>query len=369
LDVIRRANGLLNRILWRIGCALPKREGARPVLLLRPDLIGDFLLFTPALAPLRDWSAGRRIVLVVQTPVAALVEGCPYVDDVIPLDDRQFRRSPFYRIALLWRIWRVGASTVLYPCYSRTAVGDMLVAWSAAAVRAGWDSDVHHLSPGEKVRGDRHYTCLVPGRLPPEQHEISRNLHFLNRLGIVGDSRRTQVWGDGAPAVLAAPAGKRIALLPGASFPIKKWGAARFNELMAMVVGRAGGRDLEFVLCGQKGDADGISLAVQAGATVVDLTGRTSLRELGRLFSSCTAVVGNDTGTMHLAIAVGVPTVCIIGGGHYGRFMPYGDPARNVFLHEPLPCFQCGWNCVRSEPECITRVPVQRVAEACVQWI
>ena len=308
-------------------------------------------------------------MLIVQQPVASLLEGCPHVDLVIPFQEKRFRRGPFYRLAVLWAVHRIGASTALYPCYSRTAVGDMLVCWSSAAERVGWESDVHHLSAAEKVRGDRQYTQLVPGRVPPQQHEIDRNLHFLREIGVAAASRQTRIWFARRARTDQISVARRIAILPGASFPIKKWGAGHFNELMQRLIEAALGEPIEFILCGQSGDAEGISIPQGDTANLVDLTGKTTLPELGSLFSNCRVVVGNDTGTMHLAIASGAPTVCIIGGGHYGRFMPYGDPVRNVFLNNPLPCYQCGWNCILEEPVCITRVEVARVAEACKRWL
>lgn len=338
------------------------------MLVVRPDLIGDFLLFTPALEALRRGYEGRRIILVVQKPVVPLLEGCPHVDHVIALDEHRFRRAPLYRLAMLHLVHRLGATTALYPCYSRTGVGDMLIAWSAAGERVGWDSDVHHLSVTERRRGDRQYTRLVYGRVRPDLHEIERNLHFLRDIGIPVVGRDTKVWYRRQPAPPLEPSVKRIAILPGASFPIKKWGAARFNKLIRGLAAAAN-RPLEFILCGQRGDADGIAFEGSHAVRIVDMTGRTTLPQLGDLFAGCAVVVGNDTGTMHLAIASGAPTVCIIGGGHFGRFMPYGNPARNIFLNHPLACYQCGWHCVREEPECITHVAVGKVVEACVQWI
>jgi ADP-heptose:LPS heptosyltransferase len=83
-------------------------------------------------------------------------------------------------------------------------------------------------------------------------------------------------------------------------------------------------------------------------------------------------VISNDTGPAHIAAAVAVPVVCILGGGHYGRFMPYrveAPTASNLLpiaVSVELDCFGCNWACVYqrgpTEPmRCIKEVTVDHV--------
>lgn len=72
--------------------------------------------------------------------------------------------------------------------------------------------------------------------------------------------------------------------------------------------------------------------------------------------------LGNDTGPMHIAAAMGVPTIGIFGGGTFPRFLPTG--ALSIGLAGELPCFGCLWNCKFNDPVCMRVVNVDDVKEA-----
>jgi ADP-heptose:LPS heptosyltransferase len=61
-------------------------------------------------------------------------------------------------------------------------------------------------------------------------------------------------------------------------------------------------------------------------------------------------LISNETGTAHIANAVGTPTVCILGGGHFGRFVPYpvlsGQTSHLKVVYHKMPCYGCDWKCV-----------------------
>jgi ADP-heptose:LPS heptosyltransferase len=65
-----------------------------------------------------------------------------------------------------------------------------------------------------------------------------------------------------------------------------------------------------------------------------------------------------DSSPAHLAVAVNTPTVCVIGGGHYKRFFPYGDPKLFRAATEELDCFYCDWKCKFGTPFCVQDIPV-----------
>ena len=72
--------------------------------------------------------------------------------------------------------------------------------------------------------------------------------------------------------------------------------------------------------------------------------------------------VGNDTGPMHIAAALGVPTVGVFGGGYWPRFLPVG--AHTIGVAGDLPCFGCDWNCVFGDAPCVGLVTVEDVLQA-----
>ena len=100
------------------------------------------------------------------------------------------------------------------------------------------------------------------------------------------------------------------------------------------------------------------------------MSGQTTLWELAGLLRQSRLTISNDTGAVHIASAVGTPTVCILGGGHFGRFVPYPELAGQtnylkVVFHK-MPCYGCNWECVyhikEGEPApCISNISVDAV--------
>ena len=104
---------------------------------------------------------------------------------------------------------------------------------------------------------------------------------------------------------------------------------------------------------------------------LIDLTRKTTLEEAMSIVMNASLVIGNETGLTHLAYLSGVPTICILGGGHFGRFLPwleFDDIVKCVY--KPMDCFQCGWRCKYANlqkgeaPPCISQIPPENVLEA-----
>ena len=81
------------------------------------------------------------------------------------------------------------------------------------------------------------------------------------------------------------------------------------------------------------------------------------------------AVLSNDTGPAHLSIALGTPTVVVVGGGHFGSFVPYPEdatPANARFVYERMECYHCFWRCHKRATKhdvfpCVDGVSEERV--------
>jgi ADP-heptose:LPS heptosyltransferase len=127
------------------------------------------------------------------------------------------------------------------------------------------------------------------------------------------------------------------------------------------------------VVAGGRADAEFTTPLVDAlRPDVHDLSAKTSLSDLAELLRNAAAIVTNETSTLHIGAAVGTPVVCILGGGHYGRFAPYDvelvDPAQPLpsFAVHKMDCFGCNWRCHYSrennEPvKCIREISVEDV--------
>jgi ADP-heptose:LPS heptosyltransferase len=79
--------------------------------------------------------------------------------------------------------------------------------------------------------------------------------------------------------------------------------------------------------------------------------------------------VGNETSATHIAVAVGTPSICLLGGGHFGRFVPYPDGVGGTIpvpVHHAMDCFGCDWHCTQPHRDgdpapCIAAIAVDSV--------
>ena len=104
------------------------------------------------------------------------------------------------------------------------------------------------------------------------------------------------------------------------------------------------------------------------------MTGRSTLPELFDIMKGAALVVSNDTGPAHVAIALGAKTVVIVGGGHFGCFVPYPDgvaPRHARFVYERMGCYHCFWRCHKRDDTkasfpCVAAVSMEKVQMACM---
>ena len=166
------------------------------------------------------------------------------------------------------------------------------------------------------------------------------------------------------PKAASGPRGKgrRIGVVFGSSFnwPQKKWPWERYAELITLL--SAEGH--EFVLLGAPDEREeGGRIAAMAKGKVKDTTGTLDFEGLQREVAACDLVVGNDTGTMHLAAACGVPTVTLFGPTDPGKWNPLTSTP--IFLeHVPCrPCYYLGSMPPCSHFSCLRKMETALVAE------
>jgi ADP-heptose:LPS heptosyltransferase len=203
----------------------------------------------------------------------------------------------------------------------------------------------------------------------PWIHEFYTTFSFLKFLGCsiqTVDEIKPELWltADDQPKIEPKEGQRKtIGLFPGASHSIRSWNVSNFLQFIGYM-----GSNYQYVLLGSKDDYKiNVQLAEMIASLgtdykLMDLTGKTTLRELYATISSCSLLVSMETAALHLGIVSNIPTIGIVGGGHYGRFVPWGDPAKHLFMTKKTDCFHCNWKCCKNEVECIKSVSPQEVA-------
>lgn len=343
-SVLTLAMDAVSRWLPRGGSA--SRGG---VLVVKLDAIGDFVLWSSCAHQLRRLYPSQRIVLLANAAWAPIAGHLPYWDDVLPVDVRRLTVDVRYRLGMIRRIRAQRFDIAMQPTFSRHFLtGDPMVRASGAPQRIGSFGDLSILQPWEKRIADRWYTQLLPVEMNGRT-ELELHADFVSQLaGQALPPALPHLPPLGVPRPPATPAQPYFIVFPGASWTGRQWPVASFIETVSGIHASTGWLP---VLCGSAGER-GLCEAIASGSAMatLNLAGQTSMPDFVELTRSAAFLLGNDTSGVHVAAAVGTPSICILGGGHFGRFHPY--PSRiggaiPVVAHHPMPCFNCNWHCTQ----------------------
>jgi len=334
------------------------------VLVRATNWIGDAVMSLPALRAIRSRYPDAGITVLAKPWVAALYEGERSVNRIFPLGAGSGRRD----WAAKWKIARALRSerfdlAVLFPNSFESAA---LVALGGARRRIGYARDGRSFLLTDAI------PVPLAGEVP--KHERFYYLELLRRAGIIDKMPDTPwILFDGSNEArqrgeqLFQTRGVRIPVVgvsPGAAYGgAKRWLPGRFAEAAQSLARAIGGSVAVFGSASERALCDEVSQA--AGG--VSFAGATSLREFIDMTAACRIFLTNDSGAMHIASALGVPSVTVFGPTDETATGPSGPQARLV--REPVECAPCKLRECPIDHPCMTRVSSDRVVEAALSVI
>ena len=329
------------------------------ILVVRLRSIGDTVLTTPTLFALRRFLPHAQIDILLEDWVAPVLDGSDLIDRVITLP----RDSTSAR-ARIARELRGSQYDVVYNLHGGTTA-TFLTRATGAAHRVGFENYQYarlhnHVAPSPLTIWQR-----------PTLHSVEQQLALVGWTGVpVSDRPPTQLAVTESAATSIAgklratglDQDKSIAMIhPTAAFDTKRWATENFARVSEEILDR-GLSPVVVVAPNEKETAQALIAGSSASPTVMsDL----SLPEVTALAARARLFVGNDSGIAHIAAAAGAPCVVIFGSSNRNHWRPWTTQPHEIVFEE-LPCQPChGYFCAEFEkPECILRVPVERVVAA-----
>lgn len=327
-----------------------RRNGtSRKVLVVRLDAIGDFVLWLNSAKGLRELYPKEKfqLILVGNRIWSDLAADLPLFDEVWPFDRRKFTKNLLYRWSFLIKIRRQGFAVAIQPTYSPEPIAESLIKASGADHRLRFDADLSNLKPWQRRITDRWYTRLIP---VPQQlcMELENNAEFVRGCGLAQFEAGLPELPVSAKVPQVLTDQEYYVVFPGAGAEIRQWPIQNFRELAERIYRTTGWTG---VICGGPGEESlGYALEADADFPFQNLIGKTSLQDLISIIARAKVVICNETSAVHIAAAVSTPSVCVLGGGHYGRFMPYPSKfgthkSRPTAVVHQMSCFGCNWRC------------------------
>jgi heptosyltransferase-2 len=333
--------------------------GVDKILVRGTNWIGDAVMTFPALASLRKTYPQARISLLAKPWVADLYRLSPAIDEVILFQSPGVHAGVRGKFRLASELRKRGFAMAILL---QNAIEAAIIAWLARIpVRAGYNSDgrgfllTHAVKRTDAIR---------------KVHQVNYYREMVKALGCLdaGDAVRLVPGDDYRPLADSILAGygiggqhPLIGIAPGATYgPAKKWFPARFAAVADRLID-----DLvaQVLLFGSAADRDSTG-AVKRNAmhNLVNLAGKTGLREAIALIARCDLFISNDSGLMHVAAALGVPTVAVFGSTNPLTTSPVGE--KTVIVRKEIECSPCLAKTCPTDFPCMDRITVDDVLGA-----
>jgi lipopolysaccharide heptosyltransferase II len=329
--------------------SLPRRE-FRPekierIIVFAYHGLGNFIMYTPALKLLREQYPNARIDLQVgnNTGCEEVLAGAGLFDHIYNLPYAKGIRA---WIARLKEIRETRYDITVNEFHSHSWQLALTLAFSGVPFRVG-----HVTSPGWAEQFS-HYSFIfnLPVGMREDEHETRRYLDLVEAIGaravepsqvkpfmhLAAEDREfadTFINSQDRP-------GSIIGIQPGTSPTMrwKQWPIDRYRKLLERLTEEQ--REAPIILFGAANEAEMIrELAEGLSGKIIIAAGKTTIKQVAALIERCALLVCNDSGLMHVAVAVGTPVVAIYGPTDLRRTAPLGE-SHTVVRHD-LPCSPC----------------------------
>jgi heptosyltransferase-2 len=334
----------------------------RKILVRATNWVGDAVMSLPALHALHEKFPTAEISILAKPWVAELYGREPFCHRVIPYTPIGLAAK--WRAARSLRVENFDCAILLQNAFEAAAV----------AFAARIPERIGYARDGRGALLTRAIAVPKRGEIP--RHERFYYLELLRRAGILDSLPESEfIRLDGAPAARLAGLDRFRALglgenivgvSPGAAYgTAKQWLPDRFASAASRVARELGG---EIAIFGSKSERDLCESVAQAcTAPARNFAGETSLAEFIEMAAACRVYLTNDSGAMHIASALGVPTVTVFGATDDAGTGPTGPLARIV--RHPVECSPCLRRECPIDHRCMTRVEAGQVAEVALDLL
>ncbi len=331
------------------------------ILIIKPSSLGDIIHALPTLAALRARFPQAWIAWLVKQEWAEILEGNPLLNEVLAVNlgvtqwwgvVQAVRKRGFDLVVDLQGLFRSAFMAKLTGA-------PVVVGFAQGRECSPWFYTHRVKLPISAGQSWRLWNM----------HAVDRNLavaKFLGAKSVVpefwlpshdDDRQAVDQW---LKASGVTDADRLVAMAPLTRQSIKNWPLDRFVQVAQALIKN---NRVKVVLIGTEAPHVSRQFEVALGSQLVNLMGKTRVRQLGVIFDRVQLLIANDSAPLHIAVARGIPIVTIFGPTNPEATGPYGMEAGSHVLTHALPCRPCGEpTCRNDNPlECLTSISVEDV--------
>jgi len=330
------------------------QEGINKILIRGTNWIGDAIMTLPAVASIRATYPRAHIAMLVKPWVADIYKLFSDIDEIIIYENKFDNPAGVFRLAQKLKGGKFDFAILLQNAIEAA----IIVVAAGIPLRAGYDSDARGLLLTHRVRRTEEIKKV---------HQTDYYLEMVKVLGCVSVGREmhleTKINLLEARNVLRKfipeEAKKTvIGIAPGATYgPAKKWFPDRFAATADKLSEKF---SAQVMIMGGKADGETAQeIQKLASANLINLAGKTTLLEAIYLISQCSLFISNDSGLMHIAGALNIPTVAIFGSTNPTTTSPMGS--KSVIVRREVPCSPCLKKTCPTDFRCMRMISVEDV--------
>ncbi|WP_158240826.1 glycosyltransferase family 9 protein [Telmatospirillum siberiense] len=348
----------------------PVFRARKGVFVPRLDGIGDIAMFLPALAHYSEvFGVPPEDITILSLPYWHSLAGNLFKGyRLVPYDGGRFEKNPWYRFKMgLWIRRQNFAVAVLDVFFRKALVLDAMI-WISGAPKAYVSKPwISPRTQSEHAYYLGRHSYIDTGVYPT--HELYRHFTFLSAVTgrTIEPSMPHLPWPKGRSKL---PRDKKCVVVHfGCNEPGRRWPFSNYVVLINKLLDDG----YTVVLTGTEKESDDLYAhpEILERDGIINLVCQTTLPEALDIIADAHAVVSNETGPAHMAVMLGTPAVIVIGGGHFGNFVPYPPelcPPNIHWIYEPMDCYHCFYNCTkrlvdRTPFPCFAAVPFDTVWE------
>ena len=359
------------------------KEKIKKILVISLQGIGDLLLFTPCLPVLKRNFPNAKISMLILHYTKEIIENNPYIGNIMIYHYHPTKVNYFEILKLLVKLRKEKFNLVI--CSFPTGLRSALIAYLAGIdIRCG-----HRYTFIKKLP----FLFNMKVDIPKLKHVIDLNLDLLSALGIditkVDKKLFIPLMPQDTNFVIKFLQRNNISnqdlligINPGTDVLKKEkcWPKEKFIRLIERLIRQF---KAKVVLIGGRSERSlSIEIASIFKTNIVDATGIMSLKQTAALIEKCNLFIGNDSGLIHISVAMNTPTIAIFGPTDPRLYKPYGP--KHVVIRKGLECSPCaygvcgnlelierniGFNkgtfrCEKGTFECIKSIEVKEVFDA-----
>jgi heptosyltransferase-2 len=334
---------------------LPQKNITK-ILIRGTNWIGDAIMTLPAVESIRATFPRAHIVVLAKPAVADIYKYFSTANEVIIYKNKFDNAFGVFLLAKLLRKRNFDAAILLQNAIEAA----IITLFARIPIRAGYDSDGRGIFLTHSVRRTREIRKV---------HQIYYYLEMVKALGCASVSKiihlETKINRADAQAVLEKYIPDRqkavIGIAPGATYgPAKRWFPERFAALADKI---ADTYSCQIILLGGKSDQLVAEEVKNNSRTkLINLAGQTTLQEAIYLISQCHLFISNDSGLMHVAGALNIPTIAIFGSTNPVTTAPAGY--QSVIVRKDVPCSPCFKTKCPTDFNCMKLISVEDVFAA-----